>query len=74
MKYFVRYSVEIHDIDVTWTVAEIHIAEDWQIEADEAGVLNSGEYIVSDIGEVYAFADEVWNHTVIMVDPDDLPF
>ena len=74
MKYFVRYSVRFHEVHLVWTIADVYPAQDWQIEADHRDALNPWEYIVSDIAEVYAVADEVRDHTVIMVDPDQLPF
>lgn len=74
MQYFVRYTLHSPDVDHCSIVADIYPATEFQIYAQEAGVLNPGEYVVSDIAEVYKVADEVRDHTVIMPNPDELPF
>lgn len=80
MLYFVRYQFRLVEsypgksFDGVKIIADVYPAQDWQIEADHRDALNPGERIVSHLGEVYSIADEVRDHTVIMVDPDQLPF
>lgn len=74
MQYFVRYKIYSHNVHPAWIVADVYPAEDWQVIANSRNALNPGEHIVCNLAEVYKEADQVRDHTVIMPDPDELPF